>query len=125
MRAVSPDLEEKIIIAAQRLAGQGNPVMGKHLSAVQRQLTTVCLTDHVDLGDGEMTAFDAACHIDLAETAMRQHQHRVDGAKKNGWCKPIRFRQTDNYSVYLPAEWLIPEDKEIEIKWRAVEGTTE
>lgn len=128
LRAVDPELEEAIIRKAQALAGPGNSVLGRHVSAVQKTLTDVCNTDGmVEDGDGGMIAFDAACHGDVGEIVARHRQYAEGGAKKNGWNLIIREMVTEwdtdieePYAIIVPITGKWQPGAKVEIQWRIV-----
>lgn len=133
LRAMSKELEEDIIVAAQRLAGQGVPITGAHIASVIRTLQDVCITDHVDVGDGTMAAPEAAMTADYTETLLRRKQHAIDGAKakKNGWSKPFQFKYIRSHGrVPMPQMpnnlWDdVPNGALVEIQWRIVKTAEE
>ena len=136
LASIDEQLVPFVITKAQQLAGSMN-LTGAHISAVVRTLIDLGNTGHCDTGDGTMTAPDAAMTVEYTETLLRQKQHAIDGAKRNGWSKPIEgtilnttdWRLLDGEGrqivVRLPDDIRIDEGTEVEIKWRIIEQTKE
>jgi len=69
-------------IAAAKSNSEGHALNSSYIKAVGNVLTDAIRSGHVDLADGEMTAFDAALTVEQLELMQRQRQHIVDRINK-------------------------------------------
>ena len=123
-RQVDSEITPRILKKAQMLAGEGNPVLGKHVKAVIAVTCEVLDTGGYCWVEDEQVAFNSAMVGEVAESVNRQKNYAAEGAKGKGWSAPVLFAGgLEDYSFYgMPA----PETGQvIEFRWRVVEAVSD
>jgi hypothetical protein len=123
LASIDNELLPAVIKKATQLA-RGDTITGAHVSAVVRTLVDVIETNHVDIGDGQMAAVDAAITVEYTETLLRQKQHAIEGAKRKQWSEPVSFMWGRGaFQTLIPVSRGIrdlPPGTRVEYRWRIV-----
>ena len=127
-RAVNDDVVPLVLRKAQELAGEFEPIKGKHITAVLATTIEVLSTGGYVSIDGKAIAYDAAITQEETEAIHRQNQYARNGASGNPWSTPFRIEIWDLLQSGMADRLDIPEEldlKTIEIKWRIIEAVTD
>lgn len=119
-RAMTEEVVPLVLEKAQEAAGADNPIEGKHIRAVMETTVEVLKTGHVVVR-GKSVAFNAAIDEATTEAIQREKQYAADGAKKSGWSPAMLIKVDGSGTGYIWIDGLLPNARNIEVKWRVIE----
>ena len=127
-RQVDSEITPRVLRKAQMLAGEGEPILGKHIKSIIAVTCEVLDTGGYVWVEESQVAYNSAMVGEVAEAVKRQKTYAAEGAKGNGWSKPTlllisTFGAVPQGPPHL-IEWYdsLPPGTEVEVKWRIVDA---